>query len=139
MSFIFILYDKRIHLAFFLPFFKNDTKNNIVYKIFCNNCNTSYVGQTKRQLKTRINEHEKNVRFDESKYSVITKHMMEKNHTFNWQNVKIMDYETNYFKRLISEMIHIKTQDNGLNSVDDIECLDSSYFNLLTKTFISKQ
>jgi len=97
MSFIFILYDKRIHLAFFLPFFKNDTKNNIVYKIFCNNCNTSYVGQTKRQLKTRINEHEKNVRFDESKYSVITKHMMEKNHTFNWQNVKIMDYETNYY------------------------------------------
>jgi len=64
--------------------------------------------------------------------------MIEKNHTFNWQNVKIMD-ETNYLKKLISEMIHIKTQDNELNSVDDIECLDSSYFNLLTKTFISKQ
>jgi len=46
-----------------------------------------------------------------------------------------MDYETNYVKRLISEMIHIKTQDNGLNSVEDIECLDSSYFNLLTKLF----
>jgi len=64
---------------------KRDTKNNIVYKIFCNNCNASYVGQTKRQLKTSINEHEeKNMRFDESKYSVITKHMIEKNHTFNW-------------------------------------------------------
>jgi len=50
-----------------------------------------------------------------------------------------MDYETNYFKRLISKMIHIKTQDNGLNSVDDIECLDSSYFNLLTKIFSLKQ
>jgi len=118
---------------------KHDTKNNIVYKIFCNNCSASYVGQTKRQLKTRINEHEKNVRFDESKHSVITKHMIENNHTFNWQNVKIMDYETNYFKRLISEMIYIKTQDNGLNSVEDIECLDSSYFNLLTKIFSSKQ
>jgi len=35
----------------------------------------------------------------------------------------------------ISEMIHIKTQGNDLNSVDDIECLDSSYFNLLTKIF----
>jgi len=64
--------------------------------------------------------------------------MMEKNHTFNWQNVKIMDFETNYFKRLISEMIHIKTQDIGLNSVEDIECLDSSYFNLLTKLFSLK-
>jgi len=70
------------------------------------------VGQTKRQL-TRINEHEKNVRFDESKHSVITKHMIENNHTFNWHNVKIMNYEINYFKRLISEMIYIKTQDNG--------------------------
>jgi len=50
-----------------------------------------------------------------------------------------MDYETNYFKRLILEMIYVKTQDNDLNSVDDIECLDSSYFNLLTKIFSSKQ
>jgi len=65
--------------------------------------------------------------------------MLEKNHTFNWQNVKIIDYETNYFKRLISEIIHIKIQDNGLNSVDDIKCLNSSYFNLLTRIVSSKQ
>jgi len=72
--------------------------------------------------------------------------MLEENHTFNWQNVKIMEtnlkliiFETNYFKRLIQEMIHIKTQDNGLNSMEDIECLDSLDFNLLTKIFISKQ
>jgi len=81
----------------------------------------------------------KNVKLDESKHSVITKHMLENNHTFDWHNVKIMDYETNYFKRLISEMIFIKTQEKGLNSIDDIECLDSSYFNLLTKMFSAKQ
>jgi len=33
------------------------TNNNVVYKILYNNCDASYVGQTKRQLKTRINEH----------------------------------------------------------------------------------
>jgi len=42
-----------------------------------------------------------------------------------------MDFETNCYKRLISEMIYIKTQENKLNLVIDIEYLDSSYFNLL--------
>jgi len=116
-----------------------ETNNNIVYKIFCNNCNASYVGQTKRQLKTRINEHIKNIASNESKHSVITKHILDKNHTFDWQNVKILDFDYNYFKRLIAEMIHIKTQDNSLNSIDDIECLDPSYSNLLTKIFNQKQ
>jgi len=64
---------------------------------------------------------------------VITKHILHENHTFDWTNTEILDFENNYFKRLISEMIYIKTQENGLNSMDDIECLDSSYFNLLTK------
>jgi len=95
--------------------------NNVVYKISCNNCNASYVDQTKRQLKTRINEHIKNIALEESKHSVITKHILDKNHTFNWQNTKILDFESNYFKRLISEMIHIKTQENSLNSIDDID------------------
>jgi len=61
---------------------KYDANNNIVYKILYNNCNASYVGQTKRQLKTRINEHMKNIKV-ESRHSVIIKHMLKKNHTFD--------------------------------------------------------
>jgi len=114
---------------------KFETNNNVVYKIFCNDCNASYVGQTKRQSKTRINEHTKNILSNESKHSVITKHILDKNHTFDWRNVKILDFENNYFKRLIVKMIHIKTQENSLNSIDDIACLDPSYFNLLIKIF----
>jgi len=116
-----------------------EVNKNIVYKIFCNDCNASYVGQTKRQLKTRISEHVKNIKLEESKHSVITKHMLEKGHIFDWKNIKIMDHETNYYKRLISEMIYIKTQESSLNSIDDIECLDSAYFNLLTKMFNNTQ
>jgi len=33
------------------------SRSNVVYKINCKDCNASYVGQTKRLLKTRINEH----------------------------------------------------------------------------------
>ena len=32
---------------------------NLVYKINCNNCNASYVGQTSRRLNVRIKEHKK--------------------------------------------------------------------------------
>jgi len=42
-----------------------EVNNNIVYKIFCNNCNASYVGQTKKQLRTRINEQVKNIGLDD--------------------------------------------------------------------------
>ena len=34
----------------------HESKKNIGYKINCKNCNTSYVEQTSRKLKTRINE-----------------------------------------------------------------------------------
>jgi len=35
------------------------SKNNAIYKIFCKNCEASYVGQTKRRFKTRVKEHKK--------------------------------------------------------------------------------
>jgi len=65
---------------------------------------------------------------DESKLSVVTKHMLENNHTFDWQNIKIIDFKTNYYKKLISEMIYIKIQKNGLNSVS--ECLALNVWSL---------
>jgi len=65
--------------------------------------------------------------------------MSENNHSFDWQNIKILHFESNYYIGIVSETIHIKTQGNGLNSVDDIECLDSSHFNFLTKIFNKKQ
>ena len=36
-----------------------DKKSNFVYKIPCKDCNVSYIGETKRSFKVRINEHKK--------------------------------------------------------------------------------
>jgi len=106
-------------------------KNNVVYKINCKNCDASYVGQTKRQIRTRIKEHYNNIKSDKSKHSVITEHILNFNHNFDWENIKILDSECNYNKRLVSEMLHIKEQKNGINSQKDTEFLDESYFCIL--------
>lgn len=57
-----------------------DSSNNVVYKIRCNDCDASYVSQTKRQIKTRVSEHKRNAMLDISRHSVITNHMLEFNH-----------------------------------------------------------
>jgi len=51
-------------------------KNNIIYKIQCNNCDVSYVGQTKKKLNTKINEHIKNIKLGSSRHSIITEHRL---------------------------------------------------------------
>jgi len=53
--------------------------------------------------------------------------MKEFSHSFDWNNVKILDTETNYFKRSVSEMLHIREQRNGINAQKDTELLDDSY------------
>jgi len=61
------------------------SKNNVIYKIFCKNSarTATYVGQTKRQLGTRFKEHKNNLKQDQSKYSVISEHIIKYNHSFD--------------------------------------------------------
>jgi len=80
----------------------------VVYKISCQDCEVSYVGQTKRQLRTRIKEHSSDIRKKNRYPSVISKHRLSLNHNFDWHNVRIIDIERSYHKRPISEMVHIK-------------------------------
>lgn len=107
------------------------SNTNVVYKIICNECSASYVGQTKRRLNTRINEHRKHINRNTNNKSVITEHRINHNHDFDWDDVKMLDTENNYTKRLISEMIHIKRQLNSLNYQTDTECLPDIYENII--------
>jgi len=105
--------------------------NNVIYKISCIDCTASYVGQTKRQLKTRIKEHISNSKLTSAKHTVITDHMQKFSHSFDWENIKILNFEPNFYKRLVSEMLHIKEQQNGINARKDTKLLDDAYFNIL--------
>ncbi|KYM96041.1 hypothetical protein ALC62_13311, partial [Cyphomyrmex costatus] len=104
---------------------------NVVYRISCEDCDASYVGQTKRQLKTRVHEHVSDINKKVKSPSAISNHRIENNHKFDWDNVKILDIEPSYSKRLISEMVHIKRQKHSLNRQNDTDSLPESYSNII--------
>lgn len=110
------------------------SRTNVVYKINCNNCEASYVGQTGRVLQTRINEHKNHIRRNTNQPSVITEHRINCSHDFNWEYTEILDEERNLNKRLISEMIHIHKQKQGLNIQSDTSLLDPIYLSFFKKT-----
>jgi len=109
------------------------SKKNVVYKISCNDCDATYVGQTKRKLNTRITEHRNQINSKSSHKTVITEHRLRYNHEFDWTNVEILDKETFYWKRIISEMLNIQLQKNALNCQTDTEYLDKTYTAILNK------
>ena len=93
---------------------------NVVYQINCKNCEKNYIGQTKRLLKIRVDEHRTIINLLHLKsHTVITKHRINSEHNFNWDKVQIKDKETNTYKRDISEMIYIKNNKHSLNAQRD--------------------
>jgi len=102
-----------------------------VYKINCSNCENSYVGQTKRQLGTRLKEHKSDIKKKSGNLSVVSKHILENNHEMDWSEVAILDKEPSYAKRIISEMIYIKRQHRGINKQSDTELLSDTYLPII--------
>jgi len=125
-----------------VPKDKNNVEEcrGVVYRVDCNDCDASYVGQTGRQLGTRMKEHKVNIKLDPSRNSVISEHILQFDHlnrwSFKWNNVKILDNEHNFYKRLTSEIIHIKDQKNGINSQKDSESFNSVYTDILSELAI---
>ena len=61
-----------------------DTKN-LIYMIQCNRCNLQYIGETKRRLKDRFNEHRRTIDNPNTKSKPTTAagHFLSSNHTAN--------------------------------------------------------
>jgi len=85
-----------------------------------------YMCQTKRKLKTtRIHANDINKRI----VYHISNYRLEYDHNFKWDEIKILDNKSVYSKRLISEMVHIKS--NKLNKQSDTKSFPNSYIPIL--------
>jgi len=60
-------------------------------------CDALYVGQMKKGLKTTLNEYVKNTH-KLQKYFVILDYIFEHDHSMDWKNVKILNFEPKYHK-----------------------------------------
>ncbi|EZA59834.1 hypothetical protein X777_16036 [Ooceraea biroi] len=110
----------------------SDTRMGTVYRINCTDCNSCYIGQTKRQLKVRINEHRSDIKKHQSNWSVVSKHRMENGHTFDWSNVAVLHQEKYLRKREMAEMLFIKRSSNAINLQKDTDSLPGTNDLILT-------
>ena len=83
-------------------------KAGLVYLIECGDCNAKYVGETERRLHKRIKEHQK-------PSSPVGHHIQYNNHKFDKDNVKVLQSESDWFRRGVAEAIHIETEQPILN------------------------
>ena len=111
---------------------RNDV-SQIVYKIPCSDCNKCYIGTTKNKLQARIKQHQYDCRQANShklNRTALAYHHFNEGHTFEFGDTKILDIETNYRKRLISEMLHIKRTPLCVNFKTDTKDLSIIYTGL---------
>jgi len=118
-------------------------KNNVIYSIKCNGnaqdtCQKIYVGTTKKCLKTRLSGHKSNLRTrntDNCQRTALSAHCAEHNHSPDFDNVRVLQTEKAYNKRLTIEMLHIinTSPDKRINYKVDTENIAHTYRHLVYK------
>ena len=104
-------------------------KSRLVYKIPCADCDFVYVGQTKRDLKSRVAEHKRAVKNAKPEKPALCERLMLFDHRINWEESTVLKYVNSYRRRLIAESWFINTHTNIINRSDG-ETLPSVYRSL---------
>ena len=102
---------------------------NVVYKVNFNDCEASYVGESKRGMGVRIPEHERDSKIAH-KETPFFKHKIDTEHTFDFARSQILDIEPNYYRRITLELVNIHAQNNPINIQQDLDKLHSIYKSL---------
>ncbi|XP_015121828.1 uncharacterized protein LOC107044460 [Diachasma alloeum] len=121
-----------------------DYNSNIIYSIPCGDCDGVYIGQTKRYIRTRIDEHkngivtskkiktDKNRHNKEPNHTALTKHQLDTGHNFSFSDTKICGREKAPYERNLLEMVNIIRNPHSINYRTDVNKLSSVYWNLLS-------
>ena len=75
-----------------------NNRQGAVYKIKCSDCQASYIGETGRNLNTRLTEHKRATRNGDVNNHIAVHHQLT-NHNIDWDTAQCLTYSTNYFQR----------------------------------------
>ena len=78
------------------------SNSHVVYKVNCTDCNDFYVGMTCRRLVQRMKEH------SESSASALFRHVLDSQHTVDYENPQILARDTNKSRLYTKEALLIK-------------------------------
>ena len=109
-----------------------------VYKIECRDCNSFYIGQTGKELRQRIKQHQYSVRVAQESNALFI-HVRDFNHNIDWANAnKILNSNSFVIRNILESSIIQYTSDNNINISSGLYKLDSFIINLLSKTFLNR-
>ena len=104
-------------------------KRGVIYKVQCEDCTCTYVGETARSLGVRLSEHRRALRLNQPDKSAIAEHALKTDHNINWDGVQVVSQEQNWGQRRWKEAIAIHQHQADLNRNDGF-CLPSQYYSL---------
>ena len=110
-----------------------EKESGVVYKVSCGDCDKCYIGETGRQLKIRLKEHERGSQSVElNRMSGLSQHVYQMKHNVKFNEVEILYREPNFSKRKFKEGIAIKNSDlELLNKKEEIRSLSQIWENII--------
>jgi hypothetical protein len=103
-----------------------DERSGVIYKIECDQCEGTYIGETKRPLSTRVKEHLKI-----NSNSALAEHTESTGHIIPASSASVINIETNLFKRKVKEAIEIYKHQPTMNR-DEGCCIPAVYQSMLS-------
>ena len=93
---------------------KPEDRPGAVYKIYCSDCQATYIGETGRNLNTRLTEHRRATRNGDINNN-IAEHHLQTNHRIDWDSATCVTYNTNYYQRIVLESWFTNLEQTPIN------------------------
>ena len=93
---------------------KPQDRQGAVYKIACTDCDSTYIGETGRNLKTRLTEHKRATK-NKDPTNHIAEHHKQTGHNIDWDSADCITHCNNWYQRRLLESWHTNLQNKPLN------------------------